>query len=282
MTASGADDSLPEADAAAHTEARSILEGMCRGRAALLLEDEAELGVPIREALLAAGFTRVDLVDRGEEALRRGLADRYDVLLLDRMNAGMDGLRVLERLRAIEESPRNSARTPALIITAMGGEGDRINGLLAGADDYVVKPVSLAEVVARAAARLRRVSWEVVEDGGVVLTNGPLALQPATGEVTFRGVRLKLSARPAKVLAELIRLPGQPVSRQTLWARAWSDWKSQPDEWADTVEACLRRLRNGLRDEVEPHLPAACAPLVMTIKGTGVMLRDLSSVDPVG
>lgn len=269
---------LTEADEATTGQANRMLTSFCAGRIALLLEDEPDTSAPIREALLMAGFGRVDVVERGEEALRRASSDRYDVLLLDRMNPGMDGLSVLARLRAMEETPRNSARTPALIITAMTDEGSRIDGLLAGADDYIGKPVSLAEVVARTAARLRRANWNVVGDRAVtVIRNGPLHLRPATGEVLFRGSPVKLSARPAKVLGELIRLPGQPVSRDTLWARAWSDWKSKPEDlWVDSVEACLRRLRNGLRDEVEPHLPPAACPLIMTVRGAGVMLRDLS------
>ncbi|RZJ20038.1 MAG: response regulator transcription factor, partial [Brevundimonas sp.] len=108
------------------------------GRAALLLEDDPDLSEHVAERLLRAGFATVDRVDRGEAALEKAAARAYDVLLLDRMTAGLDGLETLKRLRA-SDGPSSDA--PALMLTALGGERQKVEGLLEGADDYLAKPV---------------------------------------------------------------------------------------------------------------------------------------------
>ena len=119
------------------------------GRRALLLEDDPALADHVAERLTAAGFDAVDRFDAGEAALEAAGRAPYDILILDRLTAGMDGLEMLKRLRA---GGGTSSDAPALMLTALGGERQKVEGLLGGADDYLAKPVGDEELVARIAA----------------------------------------------------------------------------------------------------------------------------------
>ena len=131
-TSSGAGAPENAAEGAAVAQAFAALADMFRGRRVLLLEDDPSLAEHVAERLLRAGFDAVDRFEAGETALAAGSAQAYDVLILDRMTLGLDGLTTLKRLR---EGGGPSSSAPALMLTALGGEGQKVEGLLSGADD---------------------------------------------------------------------------------------------------------------------------------------------------
>jgi len=180
----------------------------------LVVEDEAELARLIRRELEAAGH-RVLLADDGEEGLRLHAAEAPEAVVLDWMLPGIDGLEVLRRLR-------RGAPTPVLMLTARGEEVDLVLGLEVGADDYLTKPFSARELVARVRAMLRReelVREAVVADrkgGGSVLAYGPLRLDPDAHEAALGGEPLDLTATEFGLLHLLMRKPGRMFSRSYL------------------------------------------------------------------
>ena len=161
-------------DTGAGPDPFAALAGVFAGRRALLLEDDPALADHVVDRLLRAGFEAVDRVDAGEAALEMANAHCYDVLILDRMTRGLDGLETLKRLRA-GSSPSSDA--PALLLTALTGERQRVEGLLGGADDYLSKPVGDEELLARVAAQLRRAARRA-RPANADLVNGPFRLSP--------------------------------------------------------------------------------------------------------
>jgi two-component system OmpR family response regulator len=259
-------------------DAIEALRSVCNGRHALILEDDPLTAARGREGLLAIGFSEVDVFTRGERAVQAAGRKRYDVILLDRMNPGLDGLEALDRIRALPDRPDTSTRAPILMLTALGGDRSRIEGLLHGADDYMPKPLSIAELQARVAAQIRRTTWTAPR--GVpapLLSNGPLVIDTQIPAVTLDGRDIRLPPRSLGVLSELVRFAGQPVSKTMLWDRAWSDWASQPDEWQDTIDVAVRRVRRSLEEAELAILPAQLRPIVLTVPRVGYMARDLTS-----
>ena len=179
------------------------------GRRALLLEDDPALSDHVAERLTAAGFEAVDRFDAGEAALEAAGRSPYDVLILDRLTAGMDGLEMLRRLRA---GGGTSADAPALMLTALGGERQKVEGLLGGADDYLAKPVGDEELVARIAAQLRRASGRA-RPAGAELVNGPFRLSPGARTLRFEpgpgeSRLVDLSPLEFAIVAELMAAQG--------------------------------------------------------------------------
>jgi len=259
-------------------DALEALRTVCIGRHGLILEDDPLTAARGREGLLAIGFSRVDVVALGERAVQAAGRKRYDVLLLDRMNPGLDGLEALSRIRALPDRPDSSRRSPILMLTALGGDRSRVEGLLQGADDYVPKPVSIVELQARVAAQIRRTTWTASRGAPTpLLSNGPLIIDTQIPSVALGGCDIRLPPRSLGVLAELIRFAGQPVSKTMLWDRAWSDWASQPDEWQDTIDVAVRRVRRSLEEAEIAVLPPQLRPVVLTIPRVGYMARDLTS-----
>jgi two-component system OmpR family response regulator len=260
-------------------DALEALRTVCCGRHALILEDDPLTAVRGRDGLLAIGFTEVDVVTEGERAVQAASRKCYDVILLDRMNPGLDGLEVLARIRALPDRPDRSTRAPILMLTALGGDRNRIEGLLRGADDYVPKPISMAELQARVAAQVRRTTWTAPRGAASsLLSNGPLVIDTLAPSVALGSIAIHLPPRSLGVLIELTRFAGQPVSKTMLWDRAWSDWASQPDEWQDTIDVAVRRVRRSLDDAEQAVLPANLRPVVMTVPRVGYMARDLSAL----
>ena len=220
----------------------------------LLVEDDADLADLLRLHLEGAGYA-VEAVADGALALQRALADAPDLMVLDRMLPGLEGTEVCRRLR-------DAGRTvPILMLTARGAEAERIEGLELGADDYVAKPFSVREVLARVAALLRRVQMErPPPDPDETLGLGDLVMRPATRSVTLAGEALTLTAKEFDLLMLLARAPGRAFSRQELLDQVWG---YQYAGYAHTVNTHVNRLRG----KIEPD-PAAPV-YVQTVWGVG-------------
>jgi two-component system OmpR family response regulator/two-component system response regulator QseB len=216
----------------------------------LLVEDDALLGEGLRAGLRQAGFD-VDWVRDGPDALHAAATEPFVAVVLDLGLPGMDGLAVLRRLRA------GGSAIPILVLTARDAVGDRVTGLDAGADDYVVKPVDLAELAARLRALVRRACGEAAP----ALRRGALELDPAARRVRFGGRPVELSAREFALLHELMLNAGRVLSREQLEARLYS--------WGREVES------NAIEVHVH-HLRRKLAPgLIRTIRGVGYLMpRD--------
>ena len=216
----------------------------------MLVEDDALLGDGLRAGLRQAGF-EVDWVRDGADAAHAAETESFAAIVLDLGLPNMDGLAVLRRLRA------RGIKTPILILTARDAVQDRVTGLDAGADDYVVKPVDLAELAARLRALVRRTCGEAAP----ALRRGDLELDPAAHRVVFRGRSVELSAREFALLHELMLNAGRVLSREQLEERLYS--------WGREVES------NAIEVHVH-HLRRKLSPrLIRTIRGVGYLIpRD--------
>src|SRR3954452_2904036 len=206
----------------------------------------------IHRALQREGLA-VDVAADGRRAVQQATAVPYDVILLDRMLPGIDGAEVCRRLRAVE------VRVPILMLTAMGEVAHRVDGLDAGADDYLTKPFSLDELLARVRALARR--------GPVthapVLDVGALRLNPATHEAWRDGEALALTAKEFSLLEVLMRHPGQVLSKDVLLDHVWD---ASSETRSNVVEAQV----SALRDKVaRPYRQKT----IETVRGVGYRLR---------
>jgi len=203
----------------------------------LLVEDDSMIGEAIRDALKDASYA-VDWVKNGQTALNTLDCHQYDLALLDLGLPGKDGLEVLSLIRA-KDNP-----VPILIITARDGLNDRVRGLDGGADDYVVKPFDMIELLARMRAVLRR-------KGGLsapVLTNGIVSLDPATREAHAPGVHaVQLSNREFSLLQTLLVRPGSILSRNELEERIYG-WGEEVE--SNAVEFLIHALRKKLGKQI--------------------------------
>ena len=198
----------------------------------LLVEDDAMIGKAVRQGLGDAGFT-VDWVTDGRHAQHALVNGVYDLAVLDLGLPGKDGMAVLNELRAARDN------LPVLIVTARDAVSDRIAGLNAGADDYVLKPFDLDELVARVRALIRR------HAGGAMplLECGSLALDPVRREVRMAGKDVQLSAREFALLEALMQRPGAVLSREQLEDAVYG-WGEEIG--SNAVEVHLHNLRRKL------------------------------------
>lgn len=220
----------------------------------LVVEDHRAMRGMISGHLRECGFA-VDAVERGADALAATSAVDYDAVILDLGLPDMDGLEVLRGLRE-----RGSAELPALILTARDHVEDRIEGLNAGADDYILKPFDLAELEARLRAVLRRPGPRAE----VVYSFGDLTFDPASRWAAVGDVALELTRREASVLEELIRAAGRIVVKDALEDRLYGfdDVTS-----GNALEAAVSRLRRKLAE-------AKSAVRIAASRGIGYSLRD--------
>src|SRR6478609_9297349 len=197
----------------------------------LVAEDDQRLASLLERALLEAGWN-VEVVHDGTAAYGRALPDGvpYDVLLLDWMLPGMDGLSVCRRLRAL------GLTTPVLMLTARGDVRDRIDGLDAGADDYLPKPFDLDELLARLRALVRRSTYG--EEAVVEVDD--LVVDPAARTVLRAGIPVDLSAREFDVLHLLVSRTGQVVSRYTILDEVWD---GETDLRSNVIDVHLASIR---------------------------------------
>lgn len=250
------------------------LSGVFAGRRALLLEDEPALAEHVAGRLARAGFARVDRFETGEAALEAATADPYDILVLDRLTRGMDGLETLKRIRA---GGGPSSDAPVLMLTALGGERQKVEGLMGGADDYLAKPVGDEELLARIAAQLRRAARRA-RPAGADVVNGPFRLAPGARTLHFAtgsGDRLiDLSPLEFAIVSELMTARGQPVTKTMLWDRCWVEWKFLPDNFVNIIDARISALRRRLKEQA-PELPEGLHPLIVSARSQSLVFRDL-------
>lgn len=222
----------------------------------LVVDDEETIAEVVARYLERAGYA-TSVAHDGERAIELAGSSRPDLVVLDVMLPRIDGIEVLRRLRADRTDP------PAVILlTARGEESDRIAGLQLGADDYVVKPFSPGELVARVDAVLRRI--EPVRDGAPPIELGDLVIDVAGRRVTARGEEVALTLREFDLLLFLARHPGQAFSRDQLMDAVWN-YSFYTD--TSTVTVHVRRLRAKL--EVDPAQPR----WIETVWGVGYRLR---------
>jgi DNA-binding response OmpR family regulator len=225
----------------------------------LLVEDAADLAQVVLRELEAAGYTTLSAAD-GLAALEIHKRERPDLVILDWMLPKLDGLEVLRRLR-------RCAPTPVLMLTARSEETDRVVGLEVGADDYLTKPFSMRELVARVHALLRRAELirQTVsadrEGGGETLRRGQLVLDEAAHLAALDGEPLDLSPTEFALLTLLLRSPGRAFSRQYLLETVWRESYIGGDRSVDNVVLRLRKKLGSLGDAIE------------TVWGIGYRLR---------
>jgi two-component system, OmpR family, response regulator ResD len=207
-------------------------------RTVLVVDDEPTITEVVARYLQRAGYRTAVAAD-GAEALAAASEQRPDLVVLDLMLPKMGGLEVMRRLREHDQ-----ARLPIILLTAKGEETDRITGLRLGADDYVVKPFSPAELVARIDAVLRRVDGPVGEQATIEI--GDLSVDPAARRVLVGGEEAQLTGREFDLLLFFITHPGQVFSRTQLMDAVWQ-YSFYTD--TSTVTVHIRRLRA----KVEPN-----------------------------
>lgn len=219
----------------------------------LLVEDDEAGAAYVKRALNEAGHA-VDHSASGREGLLLAAGERYDVIVLDRMLPQVDGLTILRTIRA------SGVATPVLMLTALDGVGDRVAGLEAGGDDYLVKPFAMAELLARVNALARRPPQQVQE---TVLTVADLTMDLLRREVTRAGKRVELQPKEFQLLEQLMRQAGRVVTRTMLLEAVW-DFHFDPR--TNIVDTHVSRLRAKL-DRGHAH------ELIRTVRGAGYCLR---------
>ena len=216
----------------------------------LIVDDEREIRELLRYNLEREGY-HVLVSTGGEDALKRIFATHPDLVLLDLLLPGLNGLEVLREVRA-EPSTRD---LPIILLTARGAEMDKLLGFERGADDYITKPFSPREVIARVDAILRRAGAPRAPEA---LTAGPLALDLGRREALLDGVELTLTPREFELLYFLARHPGRVFSRDELLTKVWGyDFRGE----TRTVDVHVRRLRAKLGPDA--------ARLIATVTGAG-------------
>jgi two-component system OmpR family response regulator len=219
----------------------------------LVVEDDRETAAYLVKGLGESGYT-VDRASDGREGLFHASSGGYDAIVLDRMLPGMDGLAVLGALRAA------AIPTPALILSALGSVDDRVRGLRAGGDDYLVKPFAFSELLARIEALLRR---GAAVPATTRLQVADLELDLLTRTVKRNGKTIELLPREFRLLEYLMRNAGHVVTRTMLLEHVW-DYHFDPQ--TNVVDVHVSRLRQKIDKSFE-------RPLLHTVRGAGYCLR---------
>ena len=223
----------------------------------LFVEDEPRLASAIRRVLKEENHV-VDWFSDGEEGLLQATTESYDLLLLDVMLPSMDGYAITREVRASGQD------TPILMLTARDAIADRVKGLDAGADDYLVKPFALEELLARVRALTRRNRPPGADGDGNVLRIGDLSLNLRTREADRQGRKIELTAREFSLLELMMRHPGQVFTRSQLLDRAWSYEISAE---SNVVDIYIHYLRNKIERDAEEKL-------IKTVRGVGYAIRS--------
>lgn len=219
----------------------------------LLVEDNRRLSLSLKTSLIEEGYA-VDTAYDGAEGLDLAGYTPYDVVILDVMLPEMNGLEVCRNLR------RQGLKTPILLLTARDAVEDRVKGLDSGADDYLVKPFAMSELLARLRALLRR---EGSSKSGFIQV-GDLQIDPATHFVERNGQDIKLTAREYTLLEYFMRHPNQLISREMVENHLWNyDFESN----SNVVDVYVRRLRRKIDD------PFKDPKMLETVRGAGYRLR---------
>ena len=224
-----------------------------RTRSIIIVEDDEDIADSIRFNLEREGF-RIRVAATGEDALDLILNGPPNLILLDLNLPGMSGFEICRRLR--EESA--TSKVPILMLTARADETDKVLGLNIGADDYITKPFSMRELVARINAALRRSEGSELDQP--VFDNGSLRIDPSTFRVQYEGREVRFTRKEFALLSELARNQGRVLNRETLLDRIWG-----MNYFGDsrTLDVHIRRLRQKLGDPL----------LIETVTGVGYRLR---------
>lgn len=221
----------------------------------LVVEDEEQIASFLRRGLTYEGY-EVDVAPDGTVALSKARETRMDLVVLDLMLPGMDGLEVCRRLRTTNSS------LPILVLTARDSVSDRVQGLDAGADDYMVKPFALAELLARVRALLRRAGPGEPE----LLQFGDLRLDTGTRQVYRSDKLIELTSKEFDLLELFLRHPRKVLTRETIYDRVWGyDFGGE----SNIIEVYIRYLRQKLETEGKSRL-------LFTVRGVGYVLREES------
>ena len=222
----------------------------------LIIEDDDDLRKALKMSLKQQGY-EIATAATGPKGLEKARSGGHDLIILDLMLPGMDGLSLVRALR-------QTSQTPVLMLTARSSEMDKIIGLESGADDYLTKPFSLGELVARIRALLRRAHPPAPAQSDRLLS-GDLALDLITRRVTLRGQRLTMSPKEFSLLAELMRNEGAVLSRDLLLTRVWGyDYAGN----TRTVDVHIRWLREKI--EADPSHPR----YIQTVRGVGYRFEN--------
>ncbi len=221
----------------------------------LVIEDDREVADYIGKGLREAGHTG-DHADNGKDGLFMAASEPYDVLIVDRMLPYLDGLSIIRTLRA------SGNTTPALILSALGEVDDRVEGLQAGGDDYLVKPFAFSELIARLEALARRAHPETA--GTTKLSVADLEVDLLKREVRRAGKTLEIKPTEFRLLEYLLRHRGQVVTRTMLLEGVW-DYHFDPQ--TNVIDVHISRLRSKIDKGFDP-------PLLHTVRGAGYRLGD--------
>jgi DNA-binding response OmpR family regulator len=223
----------------------------------LLIEDEHKIARALKKALEQESYA-VDVAYDGDEGYAMATTEPYDAAIIDRMLPGSyDGIAIVKAMR------EEKIHTPVLILTALGGINDRTTGLDSGADDYLVKPFALEELLARVRALLRR----PVEQQATILSAGDLTLNTITYEVQRAGETIQLTGKEFALLEYLLRNQNRPLPKELIISHVWDyDANILPN----TVEVYIKYLRNKIDDPFD-------TPLIQTVRGFGYRLHTVTA-----
>jgi len=231
------------------------------GKRILLVEDDDDIASLLELHLSDEGH-QVEVVDDGDEGLERALNEDHDLIILDIMLPGTDGFDICRRLRQ-EKCP-----IPILMVTAKTEEVDKVLGLELGADDYITKPFSIREVLARVKAIFRRVEVDQEaqrDDDTIPIELGGLVVEPEKRKVTVNGTTVDLTSKEFELLLLFVRNPGRAYSRDELLDEVWG---YQYSGYSHTVNTHINRLRNKI--EPDPSEPQ----YVKTVWGVGYRFAE--------
>ena len=218
----------------------------------LVVEDDPVMGKSLSKGFAEAGHECVWVKD-GQRGLDEALSQRFDAIVLDLLLPGLPGLTVLRRLRG------EGVRTPVILLTALGAVEERVAGLNAGADDYLVKPFAFPELLARLEAVCRR----TLDRPAAVMTAAGLSLDLTTRRVEHNGIEIDLTPTEFSIMELLVRHAGQVVTRKMLCEHLWdTDWEGS----TNVIEVHINRLRKKLDRE-------GAGSSIQTVRGRGYALR---------
>ncbi|MCC7446150.1 MAG: response regulator transcription factor [Anaerolineae bacterium] len=218
----------------------------------LLIDDDQKLTDPLQRQLTTLGF-RVAAAGDGRTGLGMALVEKPDVIVLDVMLPGMDGWQVCQEIRRFSQ-------VPIIMLTALGSEVDKVRGLELGADDYLSKPFSFQELVARLRSMLRRIQWDQSATPDTTVQIGNVTLDIASRRAFKSGVELVLRNKEYDLLLLLMEQAGKVVTRETLFNQIWgTDWLGD----TRTLDVHVRWLRQKIEDD--PAVPR----YIQTVRGVG-------------
>lgn len=221
----------------------------------LVIEDDSDVASYLSKGLKESGYV-ADLAGNGRAGLQMATAEDYDLLIVDRMMPEMDGLAVIRALR------EEGYKTPVLVLSALGEVDDRVQGLRAGGDDYLVKPFSFSELLARIEALLRRAQQQ--QEVITALQVEDLEMDLLARTVRRSGQNIDLQPREFRLLEYFMRNPGQVLTRTMLLEKVW-DYHFDPQ--TNVIDVHISRLRAKIDKDFE-------TPLLHTVRGAGYVLRE--------